>query len=59
MLVLSRRVTEVIVIGNDEIEITILGIKGGQVKIGVKADKNIAVNRKEIWLRLQAEKARA
>ena len=47
MLVLTRKVGEVIVIGGD-IKVTILEIKGSQIKIGVDAPKDISVNRKEI-----------
>lgn len=55
MLVLSRNVNETIVIG-DDIEVTILGIKGNQVRIGVVAPKKISVHREEVYQRIRDEK---
>lgn len=55
MLILTRRIGEVIMIG-DEISITVLEIKGKLVKIGVNAPKEVAVHREEIYRRIQAEK---
>lgn len=52
MLSLSRKVNEAIMIGND-IEITILEIKGEQVKIGISAPKSVQIYRKEIYLQIQ------
>lgn len=52
MLALSRRVNESIIIGND-IEITILEVKGDQVKIGISAPKSVPIYRKEIYLQIQ------
>lgn len=54
ILVLTRRASEVLIIG-DDIKITILSIKGNQVRIGVDAPKNIPVHREEIYQRIQAE----
>lgn len=54
ILVLSRRASEVLIIG-DDIKITILSIKGNQVRIGVDAPKNIPVHREEIYQRIQVE----
>ncbi|MEI9600407.1 carbon storage regulator CsrA [Moellerella wisconsensis] len=54
MLVLTRRASEVLIIG-DDIKITILSIKGNQVRIGVDAPKNIPVHREEIYQRIQVE----
>lgn len=52
MLALSRRTNESIIIGND-IEITILEVKGDQVKIGISAPKSISIYRKEIYLQIK------
>lgn len=56
MLILSRKNGEKLMIG-DDVELTILGIKGNQVRIGVNAPKEIAVHREEVYLRIQNEKA--
>ncbi len=55
MLILTRRVGETIMVG-DDIEVKVLGINGGQVKIGVKAPNNLPVHREEIYYRIQNEK---
>lgn len=55
MLILTRRVGETIVIGDDVI-ITVLGIKGNQVRIGINAPKTVSVHREEIYQRIQQEK---
>lgn len=55
MLILSRRAGEKLIIG-DDVEITVLGIKGGQVRIGIKAPKDVSVHREEIYERIQKEK---
>lgn len=55
-LVLTRRIGETIVIG-DDIRLTVLGVKGFQVRVGVEAPEEVAVNRLEIHERIQAEKA--
>lgn len=55
MLILTRRVGESVVIGNDEITITVLGVKGNQVRVGITAPKNIMVNREEIYERIKRE----
>jgi len=54
MLILTRRVGETIVIG-DDVKITVLGVKGNQVRIGVNAPKTVSVHREEIFNRIQQE----
>ena len=58
MLALARKVNQSIMIG-DDIEITLLEIKGDQVKIGISAPKSIPVYRKEIYLQIQEENKQA
>ena len=54
MLILTRRVGETLMIG-DEVTVTVLGVKGNQVRIGVNAHKDIAVHREEIYERIKRE----
>ncbi|MSQ68493.1 MAG: carbon storage regulator [Gammaproteobacteria bacterium] len=52
MLILTRKVGESLMIG-DEVNVTVLGIKGNQVRIGVNAPKHVSVHREEIYQRIQ------
>ena len=54
MLILTRRIGEVLRVG-DEVSITVLGIKGNQVRIGIDAPKDVAVHREEIYQRIKNE----
>ena len=53
MLILTRRVGESVVIGED-VTVTVLGVKGNQVRIGINAPKNVAVHREEIFERIKS-----
>jgi len=55
MLILTRRIGETLMVG-DEVTVTVLGINGNQVRIGVDAPKHISVHRQEIYQKIQAEK---
>ena len=54
MLILTRRVGETLMIG-DEISVTVLGVKGGQVRVGVNAPRDVIVHREEIYERIREE----
>ncbi len=57
MLILTRRIGETLMI-NDDITISVLGIKGHQVRLGINAPKEVSVHREEIYQRIQEEKSR-
>lgn len=56
MLILTRRVGETLMIG-DEVTVTVLGVKGNQVRIGVNAPRDVAVHREEIYERIKREQS--
>jgi carbon storage regulator len=58
MLILTRRVGETLMIG-DDVTVTVLGVKGNQVRIGVNAPRDVAVHREEIYERIKREQAQA
>ena len=57
MLILTRRVGESVMIG-DEITVTVVDLKGNQIRLGIQAPKEIPVHREEVYVRLHEEKAR-
>ncbi|HLU13622.1 MAG TPA: carbon storage regulator CsrA [Arenimonas sp.] len=58
MLILTRRVGETLMIG-DSVTVTVLGVKGNQVRIGITAPKDVAVHREEIFQRIQKDEGEA
>ena len=54
MLILTRRIGETLMVG-DEVKVTVLGVKGNQVRLGVDAPRDVAVHREEIYDRIQKE----
>lgn len=55
MLILTRRIGETLIVGND-VTVTVLAVKGNQVRIGINAPKNVAVHREEIYERIKQER---
>jgi carbon storage regulator len=58
MLILTRRVGETLMIGND-VTVTVLAVKGTQVRVGINAPKSVAVHREEVYERIRSENAAA
>ncbi len=58
MLILTRRIGETLTVG-DDVTITVLGVRGNQVKLGINAPPEVAVHREEIYEKIQREKAQA
>jgi carbon storage regulator len=56
MLILTRKIGETLMVG-EEVTVTVMGVKGNQVRIGINAPKNVAVHREEIFDRIKQEKA--
>lgn len=57
MLILTRRIGEKLIIGEDVV-VTILGVNGGQIRVGVDAPKDVDVHREEIWKKIKEERDR-
>lgn len=57
MLILTRRVNEAVII-EDDIKITVLGVRGGQIRLGIEAPKDISVHREEIYTRMLDDKGK-
>jgi carbon storage regulator len=58
MLILTRRPQETLVVG-DNIKVQVLGVKGGQVRLGVEAPREVPVYREEIWVRIKQNKSKS
>jgi len=58
MLILTRKVNETLMVG-DEVSVTVLGIKGGQIRIGINAPRDVSVHRQEVYERIMQERKEA
>ena len=58
MLILTRKVNESLKVG-DDVTVTVLGVKGGQIRIGISAPRDVAVHREEAFERIQRERSEA
>ena len=56
MLILTRRIGETLMVG-DDVTVTVLGVKGGQVRLGINAPKEVPVHRSEVYEKIKLEKA--
>ena len=54
-LIITRRIGESLIIGDNDVEVEVLGVRGNQVRLSIRADKNTSVHRKEIFMRIQQE----
>jgi carbon storage regulator len=55
MLILTRRISETLVIGDDEVNITVLGVKGNQIRLGINSLPSISIHRQEIYQKIKSE----
>lgn len=58
MLILTRRVGQTVIVGND-VTVTIVGVKGNQIRLGISAPKNVSIHREEIYERIRREQHQA
>jgi carbon storage regulator len=58
MLILTRKVNETLMVG-DDVSVTVLGIKGGQIRVGINAPRDVAVHRQEVYEKIMQERKEA